>query len=69
MNAALAFLNGIGRDRPAASDAADDVWMMNILLTNCSPPQRPRKARKASEYRFARERFNGNEKINLTKPA
>ena len=41
MNAALAFLNGIGRDRPAeASDAADDVWMMNILLATCSPPQR-----------------------------
>jgi hypothetical protein len=41
MNAALAFLNGIGRDRPAeASDAADEVWMMNVLLANCSPPQR-----------------------------
>jgi hypothetical protein len=40
MNAALAFLNGIGRDRPEASDAADEVWMMNVLLANCSPPQR-----------------------------
>jgi hypothetical protein len=69
MNAALAFLNGIGRDRPAASDTADDVWMMNILLTNCSPPQHQRKPRTASEYRLARERFNGNEEINLTKPA
>ena len=41
MNAALAFLNGVGRDRPEASDTADDVWMMNILLANCSLPQRP----------------------------
>ena len=40
MNAALAFLNGVGRDRLEASDAADDVWMMNILLATCSPPQR-----------------------------
>ena len=40
MNAALAFLNGVGRDRPEASDAGNDVWMMNILLANCSPPQR-----------------------------
>ncbi len=40
MNAALAFLNGIGRDRPEASDTADDVWMMNILLANSSPPPR-----------------------------
>jgi len=40
MNAALAFLNGVGRDRPEASDAADDVWMMNILLATCPPPQR-----------------------------
>ena len=40
MNAALAFLNGVGRDRLEASDAADNVWMMNILLATCSPPQR-----------------------------
>jgi len=48
MNAALAFLNGVGRDRPEASGAADDVWMMNILLANCSPPQRSaiRRARR-----------------------
>ncbi|MHB8478133.1 MAG: hypothetical protein ACYDBZ_17795 [Steroidobacteraceae bacterium] len=48
MNAALAFLNGIGRDRPAASDTADDVWMMNILLASRSAPPRPaiRRARR-----------------------
>ena len=48
MNAALAFLNGVGRDRPEASGAVDDVWMMNILLANCSPPQRSavRRARR-----------------------
>ena len=51
MNAALAFLNGVGRDRPEASDAADDVWMMNILLANCSPRRRPDSAARCCEKR------------------
>jgi hypothetical protein len=50
MNAALAFLNGVGRDRPEASAAADDVWMMNILLANGSPP-RPDSAARRCEIR------------------
>lgn len=41
MNAARAFLNGIGRERPEPSDTADDVWMMNVLLANGSPAPRP----------------------------
>ena len=52
MNAALAFLNGVGRDRPEASDAADEVGMMNVLLANCSPPQRSavRQARRSGGW-------------------
>ena len=53
MNAALAFLNGVGRDRPEASDTADDVWMMNVLMTNCSLP-RPDSAARCGERHAGR---------------
>jgi hypothetical protein len=54
MNAALAFLNGAGRERLPAGGARDDVSMMNLLLANCEPAQRCAARAPAAKKIYAR---------------